>query len=99
MTTEEFEVVSLADVPAGRQPRGEKYLALKALLWSLYHRGERKGLAIRDIERETGIPKSSLQRAADTVRRSVQGIEERAQSRLGDLFERTGLVGLAVELT
>lgn len=73
------------------QLQGE--LALKAILWSLYHRGERKGLAIRDIERETGIPKSTLADASGVVRRSVQGLEERAHARLGDLFERTGLVG------
>ncbi len=68
-------------------------LALKALLWSLYHRGERKGLSVRDIERETGVPKSTLSEKAGLIRRSVQGLEERAQARLGDLFERTGLVG------
>ncbi len=33
MTTEELEIVSLADVPAAmRQPRGHRQLALKALL-------------------------------------------------------------------
>ena len=51
MTTEELEVVSLADVPAAmRQPRGHRQLALKALLPGQAIRvpvGERKVSAVR----------------------------------------------------
>lgn len=67
-------------------------MALRALLWSQYHRGNRHGLSLRDIERETGISRQKLTAARGIANRMVQGLEERAHMRLGELFERTGLV-------
>lgn len=69
--------------------------ALRAVIWSLYHRRNQRAddrWSYREIERETGVSKSALHRAANVVRERVQALEDRAQSRIGDLFERTGLV-------
>jgi len=73
-------------------------LGASCILWHLYHRGNRKGLTLRKIEEETGIAKSTLHRAADVVRRSVDDLDARAQSRLGPIFEELRFV-VAADLT
>jgi hypothetical protein len=72
--------------------RLEHALAERALLWSMFHRGNRSGLSLRDIERETGIGRDRLHRASATVKQSMEALERRAYARLQVIFESTGLV-------
>lgn len=84
-------VAGMADF-LGPMLKLEHDLALRALLWSQYHRGSRKGLALRDIERETGVSIATLSRASKKMRAAVEGLEMRACRGLDGLFVRTGLV-------
>jgi hypothetical protein len=69
-------------------------LAVRAIVWSQYHRGSQRAAdrwSLRAIERETGVPINSLRRCATVVRQVGFALEMRADDRLGELFERTGL--------
>lgn len=67
-------------------------MAMHALLWYRYHRGNRHGLGLRGIERECGISRQRLTASLSIATRAVQALEDRATRRLGDMFLRTGLV-------
>lgn len=72
----------------------ESELAIKALLWSRYHRGSQRAadrFSLRDIEKETGISVQSLRTAATRMGETCDGLERRAEVRLEELFARTGL--------
>lgn len=72
----------------------QKEMALLAVTWSLYQPGKRvqDRWSLRAIEEETGVSKSQLQRAAQTIRHMAQSLERRADERLTVLFEETELV-------
>lgn len=68
--------------------------ALRALVWSHYHHGSQRAadrFSLRQIEAETGVPKSTLADAVKHVRDAAAGLEQRAEGRLEVLFARTGL--------
>lgn len=72
-------------------------LAVRALVWSQYHRGGQRAAdrySLRDIEKETGVTIQALRRCADVIRRTGEALDARADSKLGDLFRRTGLIPL-----
>jgi hypothetical protein len=69
--------------------------SLRAVAYSLYQPGtlrEQDKITLADITRQWGVPRHKLQRAAQVVRNMAQGLERRADERLVELFERTGLV-------
>lgn len=75
--------------------------ALKAVVWSCFvpmstgrdkRSGRRNDWSLRKLEREYGVPKSTLHEARLAVRNHSQQIERQAEARLQELFERTGLV-------
>jgi hypothetical protein len=84
-------VMAMADY-LGPTLRLQNELAERALVWSLFHRGNRKGLSLRDIERETGVDHVRLHRAGQSIREAMHTLERRALDRLQPLFERTGLI-------
>lgn len=68
--------------------------ALRALVWSHYHRGSQRSAdrwSLRDIETETGVPRRRLGEALQVVRDMGNALERRAEVRLEALFARTGL--------
>lgn len=70
-------------------------LAVRAIVWSQYHRGSQRAAdrwSLRAIERETGVTMHALRRCVDVVRQTGEALERRADQRLGELFERTGVV-------
>lgn len=72
----------------------EHDLAVRAVVWSLYHRGSQRAAdrwSLTSIGRETGVSVHALRRCAETVKRMGEALERRAESRLGDLFKRTGV--------
>jgi hypothetical protein len=78
--------------------------ALLALCWALYaprntprdHKDGRAGdWSLRALEKEYGVSKSTLGRDQRMVRITGDALEKRGQERLGELFERTNLVGEA----
>jgi len=69
-------------------------LAVRAIVWSQYHRGSQRAAdrwSLRAIEKETGVSVHALRRCVEVVRRIGEALERRAESRLGELFERTGV--------
>jgi len=75
--------------------------ALRALVWSHYHRGSQRSAdrwSLRKIEGETGVPVHTLRKAADVVRDAGTSLERRAEVRLEELFSRTGLIPLLDDL-
>lgn len=72
-------------------------MAMLAIVWSMFQPARRAAdrWSLRAIERETGVPKSTLAEAQARVRSLAQGLERRADERLADLFTRTGLVAEA----
>ncbi len=69
--------------------------ALRALLWSMYHRGGQRAAdrwSIRRISEETGITTKRLRTAADKARAVAEALDRRAEGNLQDHFYRTGLV-------
>jgi hypothetical protein len=69
-------------------------LALKALVWSHYHRGNQRAAdrwSLRAIETECGVPVHILRKGLDIVRSTGNGLERRGETRLEALFSRTGL--------
>lgn len=69
--------------------------AVRGIVWKQYHRGGQRARdrwSLRDIEKETGVTVAALRRCCDVVKKMGEGLELRAQARLGELFVRTGLV-------
>lgn len=68
--------------------------ACLAVTWSLFQPAKRAHdrWSLRAIEAETGVSKSALSRAQIAIRQTAQALERRADVRLAELFERTGLV-------
>lgn len=69
-------------------------LAVRAIVWSQYHRGSQRAAdrwSLRAIEKETGVTAHALRRCVEVVRKMGESLEVRAETRLADLFERTGL--------
>ena len=73
--------------------------ALLAVTWSLFQPAKRAAdrWSLRAIEAETGVSKSALSRAQIAIRQTAQALERRADVRLAELFERTGLVAREFE--
>lgn len=68
--------------------------ALRALVWSHYHRGSQRSAdrwSLRSIEAETGVTRRKLGDALQVVRDTGNALERRAEVRLEALFARTGL--------
>lgn len=68
--------------------------ALRALVWSHYHRGSQRSAdrwSLRSIEVETGVTRRKLGDALQVVRDTGAALEHRAEVRLEALFSRTGL--------
>lgn len=86
-------IASLADY-CGPISGIENLLATKALLWSRYHRGSQRAqdrFSLRDIEKETGVSVQTLRTGATRMGEVCDGLERRAETRLEELFARTGL--------
>ena len=78
----------------------ENTLAVRALVWRRYHRGGQRGkdsFSLAKISSETGVSESALRTAQGFIARMGDALEARADSRLGEVFERTGLVAKACE--
>lgn len=69
--------------------------AILAMLWAIYKPARRKGdeWSLRALEKQYSISKSTLGRDQQMLREKCNTLESMAQARLGELFERTGLVG------
>lgn len=73
--------------------------AVRGVVWSVYHRGSQRAadrMSLRSISSETGVSLHALRRCVDVVRQTGDALQIRAEDRLGQMFERTGLVA-AVE--
>jgi len=68
-------------------------LALKAVAWGLFHRGgDGQRWSQRQIEAETGVSQPTLSRTSDAIDKASRALLERADRRLSQLFQDTGLI-------
>lgn len=69
-------------------------LALRAVVWSQYHRGSQRAKdrwSLKAIGEETGVPVAALRRCVDVVRTTGTALEKRADERLAPIFEARGV--------
>jgi hypothetical protein len=69
-------------------------VAVGLIVWRQYHRGSQRApdrWSLRAIEKKTGVTVHALRRCAEVARKMGESLEVRAESRLAELFERTGL--------
>lgn len=72
----------------------EHALALRAVVWSQYHRGSQRAKdrwSLKAICDETGVPVAALRRCVDVVRTTGTALEKRADERLAPIFEARGV--------
>jgi hypothetical protein len=69
-------------------------IALAALCWNVFHRDGRRAerISLRQIEAESGIPKSTLGRVAVSIQDAARRLRVRAEDRLQSRFQAAGLV-------
>lgn len=69
--------------------------AFRGVIWRICHRGNQRAkdrFSNRDIERETGVSKDTLDRAAKIARNSMELLRARAEDRLHEKFASDGVV-------
>lgn len=66
-----------------------------AMAWSIFGTDlQRDGLSVRLIADEYRLSKSSVARDVAEIRRTFRTLESRAYDKLGEIFRRSGLVGI-----
>lgn len=80
---------------------GTRANVVKVLCWAIYtprstmrdrETGRTKEWSLRDIEKQYGVPRSTLGEAQKRVRHHAEALEKIALARLHDLYSRKGLV-------
>jgi len=76
-----------------------------ALTWAIYtpravtpdRHGRSRDWSLRDISKRYDVPRSTLGETRQLIKQHGQRLESVGEDRLGELFDRTGLVGELVE--